>query len=289
MKGFEIMAIFTNQATLTYNGNSVNSNIVTGNIVEVLTITKTAIDGSFTSGDEVTYIVSITNSGAVPFTDVTVTDNLGAYSFNTSVLIPLDYIADSVVYYQNGVLQATPTVTSTEPLTVTGITIPAGGNAILVYQTRTNGFAPLSADATITNMVTATAPGITTPVTAEETITASARPELTITKSLSPTNVTENSQITYTFTIQNFGNTPAVAEDNVIITDEFNPIISGITVTVDSDVFPAGGYTYNEATGEFATVAGFITVPAATFTQNPTTGEITVIPGATTVTVTGII
>ena len=31
------MASFTNQATLTYNGGTVNSNIVTGELVQVLT------------------------------------------------------------------------------------------------------------------------------------------------------------------------------------------------------------------------------------------------------------
>lgn len=36
------MATFTNQATLTYNGGTVNSNIVTGELVQVLTASKTA-------------------------------------------------------------------------------------------------------------------------------------------------------------------------------------------------------------------------------------------------------
>lgn len=34
------MATFTNQATLTYNGGTVNSNIVTGELVQVLTASK---------------------------------------------------------------------------------------------------------------------------------------------------------------------------------------------------------------------------------------------------------
>ena len=37
------MAVFTNQATLTYNGNVINSNITTGEILEVLSATKTAV------------------------------------------------------------------------------------------------------------------------------------------------------------------------------------------------------------------------------------------------------
>ena len=49
------MAIFTNQATLTYNGSSTNSNIAFGEILDVLVATKTAVEGSYTPGQLVTY------------------------------------------------------------------------------------------------------------------------------------------------------------------------------------------------------------------------------------------
>ncbi|MBQ6902207.1 MAG: DUF11 domain-containing protein [Oscillospiraceae bacterium] len=283
------MATFTNQATLAYNGITVNSNTVTGNLVEVLAVTKTAVGNEYSANDTVTYIVSITNSGTAPFTGVTVTDNLGAYSFDTTTLTPLDYVADSAVYYQNGILQPAPTVTSVNPLTFTGITVPAGGNAIIVYETRTNEFAPLPALSTITNVASVTAAGITTPLTDTETVTVIDEPVLSITKALNPVNVTENSELTYTFTIQNTGNSSAVATDNLVITDTFDPILAGIVVTVDGVTLPAESYTYNEATGEFATVPGAITVPAATFTQDPVTGNWITTPGVTTVTVTGTV
>lgn len=283
------MATFTNQATLSYNGTTVNSNIVTGNIVEVLAAAKTAVGGSYSVGDDITYIISITNSGAVPFTNVTVSDNLGEYEFGTGTRTPLDYVDGSAVYYQNGVLQAAPTVSSTDPLTFTGITVPAGGNAMIIYEANVNGFAPPVSDGTITNTVTISGPGITTPITAEETVTANEGPRLSITKGLSPVNVAENSPLTYTFTIQNTGNAPAVATDNVVITDTFNPILSNITVTLNGVTLPATSYTYNEATGEFATLPGAITVPAATFEQDPVTGNYTVTPGVTVVAVTGTV
>ena len=41
------MALFTNQATLTYNDNVINSNIVTGEIVQVLTVTKNALSDTY--------------------------------------------------------------------------------------------------------------------------------------------------------------------------------------------------------------------------------------------------
>lgn len=283
------MAIFTNSATLSYNGNTVNSNTVTGNLIDVLAVTKTAVVDTYSANDTVTYIVSITNSGTTPFTGVIAEDNLGQYTLGDITLTPLDYNEGSVLYYQNGALQAPPAVTSENPLTFTGITVPANGNVILVYEVTTNNFAPLVEQSTIVNQVTVTATGLNTPITADETITVLSEPTLSITKALNPTSVTDNSEITYTFTLQNTGNTAADATDNVVITDIFDPILSNITVTVDGVTLPPTSYTYNETTGEFSTLPGVITVPAATFEQDAETGNITVTPGVTTITVTGII
>lgn len=282
------MAIFTNQATLTYGDNTVNSNVVTGNIIEVLSATKTAVDDTYSYSDEVTYIVSVQNSGATPFTGVTLTDDLGAYTFGGGTVTPLTYIDGTVVYYQNGVLQGAPVVTGENPLTITGITVPANGNAIIVYQVRTNNYAPLLSGSTITNTVTITGAGITTPIIAQEVITVTDEPVLTITKGLSPVNIPENGQLTYTFTIANTGNTEAVAADNVVITDVFDPILSNITVTLNGETLPPTAYTYNEATGVFTTNIGTITVPQATYTQNAD-GTVVITPGVTVLTVTGTI
>ena len=71
------MPAFQNQATLSYNGISVTSNTVTGEIVDVLSVTKTAVPKTYTTGDEVTYVVNLINSGASPLTNVTSTDTLG--------------------------------------------------------------------------------------------------------------------------------------------------------------------------------------------------------------------
>ena len=60
------MATFTNQATLSYNGYTTNSNVVTGEILEVLSATKTAVPEEYRAGDALTYVVSIVNSGTTP-------------------------------------------------------------------------------------------------------------------------------------------------------------------------------------------------------------------------------
>ena len=71
------MAIFSNQATLTYNGTSTNSNIAYGEILDVLAATKTAVEGTYTPGQLVTYVVTLRNTGTAPLTGLTVTDDLG--------------------------------------------------------------------------------------------------------------------------------------------------------------------------------------------------------------------
>ena len=62
------MAIFTNQATLVYNGGSANSNIAVGEILEVLSADKTAVSGTYTPGELVTYVITIRNTGTGVFT-----------------------------------------------------------------------------------------------------------------------------------------------------------------------------------------------------------------------------
>ena len=283
------MASFFNQATLSYNGNLINSNVTTGEIVETLSATKTAVTSTYGAGDTVTYVVNIVNSGALPFTGLTLTDDLGAYTLGAGSVTPLTYKTDSLRYFVNGVLQAAPTVTDESPLTVTGISVPADGNAALVYETTVNNFAPLAANAEITNTVTITGASLTAPVTAEETISVEESPNLSVFKTLTPTSVTENGTVTYTITIQNTGNTAAAASSNLYITDTFNPALSNISVTLNSAPLSTPSYTYNEATGVFTTAANVLSIPAATYTQNPTTGAWTVTPGTAVITVTGTI
>ena len=284
------MATFTNQATLTYAGNVTTSNVVTGELQQTISVTKYAVGDSYTAEDVLTYVVSLVNSGGTALTDLTVTDNLGAYTLGTNTLVPLEYVDGSLTYYVGGARQATPVITDTTPLTVAGISIPAGGNAFLVYQARVNEFAPPASGGTITNTATVTGVGLPAPITASETVSAAGEPFLTVGKTLSPTTVSEGDRLTYTFVIQNFGNTPVVATDDATITDTFDPILSDLVVTFNGATWTEGAeYTYDETAGLFATVPGNIQVPAATYTQNPATGAWTVMPGVSTLVVTGTV
>ena len=284
------MAIFSNQATLTYNGNSTNSNIAYGEILDVVTATKTSVEGTYTPGSLVTYVVTLRNTGAVTLNNLTVTDDLGGYVFNGTTVYPLTYDAGSAALFLDGVPQPAPAVTAGPPLVITGISIPAGSDVVLVYQARANTVANPAADGTIVNTSSVTGNGLNTPATATETVTAAADPQLTISKSITPAQVVDNDRVTYTFVIQNSGNEAVVATDNAAITDTFDPILTALTVTFDGTPWTQGvQYNYNEATGLFTTVPGQILVPAATYTQDPVTGAYTVNPGIATLIVTGTI
>lgn len=278
------MATFYNQATLSYGNTVTTSNITVGELISGLTVTKTAASVGYGPGEGITYVVSLVNGTSTDQTGITLTDDLGAYTVGTTTVVPLTYVNGSVLYYQNGILQPAPGVTAGTNLEITGITVPAGGNATIVYEATANNFAPVATGGSITNTATVN------DTEASATVDVRTEASLTISKAICPAIVSDNGQLTYTFVIQNNGNLAAEATDNVTVTDTFNPVLNDIAVTLDgSALSPTTGYTYNETTGEFATVPGVITVPAATYTQDPTTGVITVTPGVAVLTITGTV
>lgn len=284
------MAIFSNQATLTYNGSSTNSNIAYGEILDVLVATKTAVEGSYTPEQLLTYVVTLRNTGTTALNGLVVTDNLGGYDFNGTTVYPLTYEDGSVALFTNGVPQAAPAVVSGPPLVFSNITVPAGGDAVIVYQARVNSFADPAAGGSIDNTVTVTGDGLSAPITATETVSANTAPMLSISKSITPAQIVDNERVTYTFVIQNTGNQEVVATDAAAITDTFDPILTALTVTFNGTAWSQGvQYNYNEATGLFSTVPGQILVPAASYTQDPLTGAYTLTPGIATLTVSGTI
>lgn len=283
------MARFTNQAQLRYGNAIANSNIAVGEILEVLSATKTAVRKNYGRNDTITYLVSVVNAGNTAFTGLTLTDNLGAYVYDTQTLVPLRYIDGTVKYYSNGTLQAAPAVTAGPPLVISGLTVPANGSILIAYETDVNEYAPLDVEAEIVNTATIRGTGIT-PVTVQETVSAGSEPILTITKSISPVPVTENGTLTYTFLIQNTGNVAVEEAAASVVTDQFNPILSNLTVTFNGTAWAeTTNYIYNEDTGLFSTVPGQITVPAATFAQDELTGAWNVTPGVSTLVITGTI
>lgn len=285
------MATFFNQASLSYGGNVVNSNTTEAELLSGLTLTKTAISGSYSAGGNIAYLITLSNMGSSPYNSLTLFDNLGAYTLPSgATAVPLTYVDGSILYYLDGVLQPSPTVTSTGELEISGINLPAGSTATFIYETEANEFAPIAAGSEITNTARVNGGAGVGELTASATVAVDEEPALTIAKAVCPAVITDNGQLTYTLIVQNLGNTPIVATDGVIVSDVFNPILSDITVTLNGAPLAENtGYTYNETTGEFATTDGTVTVPAATYTQDATTGAITTTPGVAVITVTGTV
>ena len=280
---------FTNQATLRYNGEVLQSNIAEGLLAGALSVTKRSVADEYRAGDTITYLVSIVNHSDFTAADLTLSDNLGAYAFEGGMLQPMDYTEGSVQYYRNGVLQPAPAVVDSDGLRIAGLTIPANGSVMIVYASRLNDLAPLAAGSSITNRIGLTGDDVCD-AEAEATITAEETAIVSLEKTILPIPVSENSELTYTLTLLNNGNTAVTSEDNAVITDFFDPILTGLSVTLNREALTEStDYTYDEATGLFTTADGVITIPAATYTQNPSTSAWAVTPGTAVLTVTGTV
>ena len=284
------MASFSNQATLRYNGVSVSSNVVTGQMISPLTLTKTAGEDRYAPGDSLSYVISLVNDGSVTYEGLILTDDLGGYEVGTGTAYPLAYVADSVRYFINGVPQPAPAVTPGGPLVISGLSVPAGGNAMLVYETEVTAAAPLLAGSVITNTAALTGAGLTAPLTAQASVSVETGAELAVVKSLFPATVAPNGQLSYTFTIQNSGNEAAGTDAGAAISDLFDPVLKNISVSLDGQPLAlTTDYSYNQSSGQFDTVPGRITVPAAAYAQTASTGDWIVTPGEAVLTVTGTI
>lgn len=284
------MAEFTNQASLRYNDTVTNSNIVVGNIVQSLEITKTAVRPEYYTDDDTSYVISITNSSSEDLTGLTVTDNLGAYRWNELRLVPLSYIEGSLRYFVNGVLQPELDPDAGETLVIPGVSVPANGSAMLIYEVRPNIYAPLEAGSTITNTATVEGRGVAETLAADEVVTVAERVLLSISKAIEPKTVTANGQITYTFVIQNTGNAPADAAVAAVVEDAFDPALNGLTATYNGkELVPDKDYTYDQTTGVFETTAGTIQLDAASFARDEATGAVIVTPSVGVLVVSGTI
>ena len=168
----------TNQASLTYQYGGVTasaaSNIATAILQETLSAAKTSLDAAYRSGQALTYILTLTNSGSAALTNVQAVDDLGTYTpaGGTAAVTPLTYTGPALLYV-NGALSGPITPAAAEnAITFTIPSIPAGATAMILYKARVNGNAQLAAGASVQNTVTATADGVAESVSAAHTVTA---------------------------------------------------------------------------------------------------------------------
>ena len=284
------MASFFNQATLVFGGRRANSNVTESEIVDTLSLTKTAISQNYSIESGITYAVSIENNGEGDAVGVNLVDTLGAYELSGNTLYPLSYVDGSIRYFVNGVPTAAPAVTAGPPLSINGINVPRGGNVLIIYEARTNEFSPLASGSSINNEVSSAGGEFCAALADSATIPVREAALPVITKFASGDTVVCGGEISYSFVLQNLGNTPVVATDNLLVEDVFNPILNLTSVTLDGIELALGtGYSYDGTTGEFSTLPGAITIPQATYEQNAETGIITTTPGVAILTVTGTV
>ncbi len=281
------MAI-TNIAQLNYNGVVTNSNETSGNYANTVNVTKYAVESNYSKGDDITYVVSVANSNTTPLTEVSIVDNLGTYTVTQGVNVtPLTYVTNSAQIYVNGILlNPAPTITPTaNSLTIGEITIPPFGSATFVYQGLVNQYAPLSTGSAITNQVTVSAKELANSIVETDVVNVQNAPSLLINKTLTPPLLLPGQPITYTFTIQNNGNTATQLTDTVQVNDVFDPPLNNIVVTLNGSVINPPAYSYDVDSGVFIADIGI--VPAATTQQTTSTGIVTLSPGTSVLTVTG--
>ena len=283
------MAEFTNKATLTVGGISIDSNVVSGTREGIEELTKTALLPTYGDGP-VTFVVSFVNNGTTEVSNLSLSDDLGAYALGGQTLYPLEYVSDSVMIYLSGALQPVVTPKATQPFEVAGLNVPAGGNLLLIYAATPTAYAPRGEGQSVTNTVTATSPDLAAPIEASAEILPAQNADLSLSKSVDPQELVAGEPVTYTVVALNSGAEAVTATDALVISDTLDPALTGLTVTLDGVALEEGtGYTYDESTGAFATVAGAVTVPAATFAQDPATGVWSCSPGAATLRITGTV
>lgn len=285
-----------NRAQITFNygnvtGASAASNLATTTLQGPLTVSKNSLNAFYSADDELTYIITLENTGNSAIESVTVTDDLGRFTppAMSQPVTPLTYVGPAQLYV-NGALsnQLSVEITGTGELQFNIASLPGNSNAIIVYIVEVNEFAPLSVDfGSITNDVVADADSICESSVDSNTINVLPAADIRLIKQMSPDPVVCGEQITYTINIYNYGN---VAATNVQLTDVFNPMPTDISVYVNGAL--TNNYTYNEASGLLTlptTTDESVTIPAATYTRDTTTGVVTTQPGVVTVVITGTI
>lgn len=287
------MPSIENFATVSYTSGGIAETKVS-NVAEIalesaVGFTKISVGSTYRDGSVVTYILTVTNSSGSAISGSTITDNLGTYVFGTSELTPLTYVAPAVLLINGQDVSAQLTIDTSVAgsLSFSLPSIPAGATANVIYNAQANEYAPLALASSITNTSTFESTSGCAESTASATVTVASAANVSIIKQMSPNPVICGEAITYSIKIYNYGNTAA---ENVVLTDDFNPVPANVTVSRDGTLLLGSDYTYLDGTLTVpSATATAVSVPAATFSQDATTGIISVVPSVVEYTVTGTI
>lgn len=283
------MAILNNQANVTYTYTGARapetriSNVANTTLIEDYSflISKQALQTGYVPGENITFIVTITNDGVNPLTNFTITDDLGR---GTGTASPLTYILSSARLIVN---DTTTTInpTSTDPLTFTiPTTLDSGDSLNIVYVAEVNDTVTQDVD-TITNTVSASATSTTgtNPVTetTSNTISRVNDASLVIIKQSNQSVINSGDNLDYTITISNQGALPAT---DVVVTDT---LPDGFTV--NSISISQNGTTYNYAPSEYTInpATNTLTLPNASGRPITIDGFIAGVDNSAVITVSG--
>ena len=245
---------------------SAASNVVTTNLLDSYSIIaqKDSANSSFRAGENITYLVTVTNTGTQPLYNVQISDDLAAGQ--------LTYLAGSALVIDGSTTVAITPV-STAPLVLIAADVLNSGESVTVlYVARVAASIPDSV-LTLTNTANVqanegSAEGAVIEVVPAPTVTLNRADyaQVEVVKSVDKAVISSGDTLTYTFTLENTGNIPAT---DVVITDALPTgfVITSITSQTGSviTVFNESDYTVDASNIlTLPTSDVSITVPAAT-------------------------
>ncbi len=286
--------IISNQATISYRFGARSatavSNVASTALNSPLCIEKTSLSETFRIGQNLTYIITITNNSNTDSSDISVFDDLGSFMENGSEITPLTF-SGSAQLFINGRFDSVLTADASENGVIFEIdSIPANGNAQIIYLASVNRFASGESGTEITNTAEAVDEcdcPCDDSANDSFTVTAEEYADVRITKTICPNPVVCGGEVRFVFDVCNYGNIDAT---EVILNDTFIPPLDDISVYIDGVLIPEGDYDYDDGVLTLPNESGDeITVPAAEFARNASTGVVTVTPGKIQIAVTGTI
>ena len=288
------MPTIENFATVNYTSNGVAatkvSNLAETQLESSVLFSKNVLGSTYSDGDVVTYIMTITNASTSAVPNISIFDNLGQFTEGASELTPLNYLGPAVLLINGQDVSAQLTVTEQPQggITFSFPSLASGATANIVYRTVVNEYAPLAQGSTIINTADLTSDSACADTSASATVTAAVAADVSVFKQMCPNPVICGETLTYTIRIYNYGN---IAAENVQLVDAFDPAPANITVAEGGVILSPEIYTYagNVLTVPTSVTENPIIVPAATFTRDETTGVVSVTPGVVEFVVTGTI
>ncbi|NUU07434.1 Ig-like domain-containing protein [Leifsonia sp. C5G2] len=203
----------------------------TTNTVKGFSVRKEVNTDAATPGQELTYSITVTNTGGVPYTEdepASLTDDISA-------------VVDDATLDESTLPPGMTYDAATRKLSWSGA-LPAGGQPLVLRYTATVN-SPMTGNGTLTNVVVPTATvGGHCSTTAACTTTTPVRAFM-VSKSASPATVLPGGVVKYTVRVTNMGKVPFTAADPASFTDNLKDVLDDarvVTETLPSDVVLSG-------------------------------------------------